>query len=85
MLKTSSADARKVFKEARASDDVAHAFISFMHKNFPSEEENCYLAKDWKDAAATLGIDLEKLSRETIIAKVHEFPEYMDALRKLKE
>ena len=85
MLKTSSAEARKVFREARAADEPVHSFISFIHRNFPSEEENCYLAKDWKEAAASLGIDVEKLSRETIIKKVREFSEYMEVLRKLKE
>lgn len=85
MLKTSSPEARKSFKEARASDDVAHAFVSFMHKNFPTEEENCYPAKDWKAAATILGIRDENLPRETIIKRVRKFTEYRDVLRKLKE
>ncbi|HBI43023.1 MAG TPA: hypothetical protein DDY78_09230 [Planctomycetales bacterium] len=85
MLKTSSREARNIFKEARASDELAHSFISFMHRNFPSEEENCYLTKDWRQAAATLSIKVEKLSREQIVKKVREFSEYMEVLRNLKE
>ena len=87
MLKTSSAEARRVFKEVRAVDDEAHAFISFMHRNFLAEEENCYPIKDWKEVATRLGIDITDLSREQIIGKVREFSEYMAAfaLRRLTE
>lgn len=85
MLKTSSADARKVFIEARATDDAAHAFISFMHRNFPAEEENSYTVQSWKTVAAKLGIDVKNLSREDIIKKVREFSGYMETLRTLEE
>ena len=85
MLHTSSAEARKVFGKARASDDAAYAFISFMHRNFPSQEENRYLVQDWKDAAAILGIPVDGLSKEKIVARVREFAGYMDVLRRLSE
>src|SRR5262249_41424490 len=38
MLKTSSSEARKVFAQVRAVDEIAHQFISFVHKNYSSEE-----------------------------------------------
>ncbi len=74
-----------MFGKARASDDVAHAFISFMHRNFPSQEENRYTTQDWKDAAAVLGVHVDGLSKEKIVARVREFAGYMDVLRRLKE
>ena len=83
MLKTSSADARKVFNHARATDDSAHAFISFMHRNFPVEEFNSYTVQSWKKAAEQLGINVKKLSREAMVKKVREFSGYMDVLRSL--
>jgi hypothetical protein len=77
--------ARKVFKEARAVDHVAHAFISFMHKNFPSQEESCYSTDDWKEVASNLGIPVGNLPKSKIVAKVRPFSGYMDALRRLGE
>ena len=84
MLKTSSIEACKIFKKARMSDEEAHAFISFMHINFPSEEQNCYSRKDWEGVAVKLGIDMQKLAKDDLIAKVREFSEYMEVLRKLE-
>lgn len=84
MLKTSSPEARKVFRQLRASSEEAHAFISFMHRNFPAEEENCYLLNDWKSVAAALGIDVKGLSRDKLITKVRGFSDYMEVLRRLK-
>lgn len=85
MLKTSSINAREVFMSARASDDSAHAFISFMHRNFPAEEENAYTVQSWRDAAARLGIDTGGMPREAVITKVRGFSDYMETLRALEQ
>ena len=85
MLKTSSAEARNIFNRARATDDASHAFISFMHRNFPSEEENSYTVASWRKAADKLGIKTTGLAREEVILKVREFSGYMETLRTLEE
>jgi len=48
MLKTANADARAVFNQARLEDDVAHEYVSFIHRNFPNEEWNAYSTADWR-------------------------------------
>ena len=85
MLKTSSPAARNVFKHARATDDASHEFISFMHRNFPVEEENSYTIQSWKAVAMKLGINSKKSSREEIIANVRKSSGYMEIFRTLEE
>lgn len=56
MLKTNSPPAKQVFRDARADDDVAHEYISFIHRNFPDEEVNQYSLDDWRDLARSVGV-----------------------------
>ena len=84
MLKTNSNEARKVFNAARAQDGVAHEFISFMHRNFPREEENTYSIAAWRAAAATLGINTAGLSADVLIERVRASPNYMTLLRAIE-
>lgn len=85
MLKTSSSPARATFNQLRASDEEAHAFISFVHRNFPAEEENSYPARSWRQAAAKLGLSVEGLSRREMIDKVRALTGYMEVLRVLEQ
>lgn len=85
MLKTRSADARKVLINLRASDDGTHDFISFMHRNFPKEEQSTYPVAVWRDLASKLQIDAIDVNTDALITKVREFNGYMDLLRKIHE
>lgn len=83
MLKTNSESARNEFRETRATDNVAHDYISFIHRNFPSEEINQYTSAEWKQTARNLGINTTKLSRLQIIEEVRGLPNYQEALRNI--
>jgi hypothetical protein len=84
MLKTTSREARRVFRRLRAESDIVHRYISFIHRNFPKEEENQYLVSDWRTVARKLGVETRALSRGEIIAEVRKHPDYMDTLRELQ-
>lgn len=83
MLKTDSNAARQEFRHIRAEDNIAHDYISFIHRNFPKEEVNQYLAAEWRQAANNLGIDIKKLHGPQVIERVRAEHSYQDALRNL--
>lgn len=83
MLKTNSEPARQIFREIRANDSVAHDYISFIHRNFPDEEKNQYLAAEWKQAAQHIGISTAGLSVSEVIERVRATAQYQNALRNL--
>ena len=62
MLKTSTSEARQEFGMIRAQDHVAHSFITFIHRNYPSEETNQYLAEEWRSLAEGYGLGWQGLS-----------------------
>lgn len=82
MIKTDSDSARQEFRKFRASDDDAHDYISFIHRDYPDEEANQYLAKEWKTIAQNSGIQTKGLSKEEIINLIRErCPDYREQLR----
>ncbi len=70
MLKTESTPARQRFRQIRARDDSAHAYISFIHRNYPTEERNQYLTAEWKMVAARLGIAVAGLGKDQLVARI---------------
>jgi hypothetical protein len=48
MLKTREDESRKIFRNIRAADPVAHEYINFIHRNFPKEEVNQYTVAEWR-------------------------------------
>jgi hypothetical protein len=85
MLKTNNESARRVFQRHRKESDVAHAFISFIHENYPTEEANQYPANAWETIAAENGLDITKLKKDQIIEMVRSsVPGYRDLLRNFK-
>jgi len=70
MLKTSSEESRAVFRKIRREDDTAHEYISFIHRNFPFEEENQFTKDEWLAVAKKLGIESENLSKPELIAVI---------------
>lgn len=84
MLKTNSERARTELRQARADDAVAHAYISFIHRNFPAEEENQYLPNEWRELAGVLGIRDKGLSKADLVKRIRDTdPEYREKLREL--
>jgi hypothetical protein len=47
MLKTQNVEASKAFKKMRRESDVAHNYISFIHRHLPAEELNAYSTAEW--------------------------------------
>lgn len=81
MIKTDSDSARQEFRKFRANDD-AHAYISFIHRNYPNEEENQYLASEWRTVAQNFGIQTKGLGKGDIIQLIRErYPNYREQLR----
>ena len=56
MLKTDNDSARKLFREFRRANLVAHQYISFIHKYFPAEEVNQYRKAEWQRALQCAGL-----------------------------
>jgi len=85
MIKTDSPPARQKFREFRAHDDDAHTYISFIHKNYPIEEENQYLQEEWITVAEFFGIQgAKKLKKKELIPLIRErYPNYQEQLRVL--
>ena len=85
MLKTSTDEARREFGRIRAGDDVAHSFISFIHRNNPDEESNQYLSREWVTAATEHGVNRSGYSKGGLIERIREdVPDYQDVLRRIR-
>ena len=67
MLKTSTPEARQEFGKIRAEEDVAHRFITFIHRNFPNEESNQYLVEEWRALADRRDLSWNGLSKQALI------------------
>lgn len=86
MLKTNSEAARRIFRDARLNDDVVHAYISFIHRNFPQEEANQYTAAEWKQLGELLGLQTSRLGKQELISQIREgYPGYEEQLRDLSQ
>lgn len=86
MIKTDSDSARQEFRRNRASYDDVHEYISFIHRNYPDEEVNQYLAEEWKILAENLGVQTGGLAKKEIINLIRErYPDYRDKLRLISE
>jgi len=83
MLKTSNNDMRNVFREIRAKNEIAHEYISFIHRNFPEEEFNQYTAEEWKKLSSSLSLPSNKGKKDTVITIRETITEYKEGLRNL--
>ncbi len=82
MLKTDSATARRIFRECRATDETAHEYISFIHRNFPSEEINQYTADEWRRIGKHAGLTVAKKSSRLMAEELRATtPGYQELLR----
>jgi len=85
MLKTNSKNARDIFQLFRRDDDVANAYISFIHRNFPKEELSQYSASEWKKLAKVLGYKQSKgLKKVQLVEEIRKrYSGYRGQLRNL--
>lgn len=84
MLKTDNADARKVFRDQRAASEIAHEYISFIHRNFPDEEVNQYTVAEWCKVGTHAGLLVAGKNSSAIAAELRgTTPEYQQLLRDL--
>ena len=66
MLKTASPEARLVFRTLRSRDDWAHKYISFIHKNFHTEEFNQYTIEEWRIVAGQIGVPTRRTKNQIL-------------------
>ncbi|WP_147654000.1 hypothetical protein [Vulcaniibacterium gelatinicum] len=84
MLKTDNDAARSVFRRLRKADDVVHAYISFIHTHFPSEEINHFKKAEWQSVLKSLGIKANNVTAAEANKLLREHvPDYQDHLRRL--
>ncbi|HQR70348.1 MAG TPA: hypothetical protein PLE54_07075 [Burkholderiaceae bacterium] len=84
MLKTNSPAARSALRQFRRNDETAHRYVSFIHRNFPTEEQNQYLSSEWKAIAAAHKLNVAGKPSDDIVSAVREgIPNYQDELRAL--
>jgi hypothetical protein len=84
MLKCNSSDARFSFRKICRESDTAWRFVSFVHRNLQSEEENQYGKDDWLKVAGKLNLENLPNKKSELAAKVRSAsPEYRDHLRSL--
>ncbi len=85
MLKTDSQDARAILRDVRKEDEVAHAYISFIHRCFPKEELNQYTVAEWRQLAALLELtDSAGLKKDELVEAIRRhYPHYREQLRDL--
>ena len=82
MLKTDNDYARQEFRRLRASNDVVHQYISFIHRHFPAEETNQYRKAEWHAILRALGISAvnQSAAEANELLRQH-VPSYQDHLR----
>lgn len=83
MIKTNSEKARTEFRRIRFEDDLAHQYVSFVHRNYPQEERNQYLTSEWKKVAAHYNLPITGKSKDDIVTLVKLRSDYRDILRTL--
>jgi len=82
MLKTNNDSARQSFRTIRRSSPIAHRYISFIHKYYPSEEINQYKLSEWQAILQHVGIRPNGLSAyEANAALRQNISNYQDLLR----
>lgn len=84
MLKTDSENARAELRTIRKKSNVAHQYVSFIHRNFPKEERNQYKTSEWVSVAKSSGVDPGNLTKDELIEEIRKsVKKYQDKLRKL--
>ena len=83
MLKTRSAEAKKVFRRIRREDKVANEYVSFVHRNYPDEEQSHYSKREWCVIADELGINSTNKEIAALCEEIRTRDDYTERLRTL--
>ena len=84
MIKTSNEAATATFRKERAACNVCHAFVSFVHQHYPTEELGQYKLRDWRALADSLGVKTAGKSAADLQSEISRAkPTYRELLRKL--
>ena len=84
MLKTNNDLARQCFRTFRRTSPIAHRYISFIHKHYPSEEINQYKLAEWQALLRHVGLRANDVSSHEANATLRQhIPNYQDLLRDL--
>lgn len=84
MLGARSPEAKSVLREFRRNDNVAHEYISFIHRNRPDKEKAAYTVAELRRAVdELLGVDASGLSADDCLLVLRERTgsDYMGWLR----
>lgn len=84
MIKTNNDQAREELRELRKASDIADHYISFIYRNYPSEEKNQYKKAELRKIAKCMNIDDYKvLSRDNLYEEIRKHDGYQSLLRYL--
>lgn len=88
MLQTSSVQDHREFCKVRAENDVAHNYISFIHRNYPDRELSQYKKQEWLTLAEHLGVSTRNTGKQLKIEELVNLirsvaPDYQDHLREI--
>ncbi len=81
MLKTDNKEARTVFRQIRKESKTADHYISFIHRNFPSEEKNQFTVSEFRKVAAHLGITNCPNGKDALYRAISSVDNYQCALK----
>ena len=83
MLRTRGPDAKQEFRRIRRAYRYADKYISFIHKNYPAEEQNHYSAAEWRTIASRLGINPTNENIPDLCNEIRTHKGYEELLRDL--
>ncbi|HHQ6578274.1 TPA: hypothetical protein ACSTJ2_000200 [Serratia fonticola] len=83
MLKTRGPDAKIIFRRLRVQNSIINDYISFIHRNFRSEEFNHFSITELREASIKLGIDPYGISKVSLYEKIMQHQDYQDVLRNI--
>ncbi len=82
MIKTSGVDSRTKFRTLRKRNLAIDDYITFIHRNYPTEEENQYTRREWDTIAVLYNLDTTSLSKKEVVSLIRaNIPKYYIALR----
>jgi len=81
MLKTRGESAKQTFRNLRRSDDIIDAYISFIHRHYPSEELNHFSVSEWREIGRNSGIDSSGMSKQEIRNSIANNENYHEIIR----
>ena len=82
MLKTRGENAKNEFRRLRKLDNTMDAYISFIHRNFPSEELNHFNASEWREIGKKLGLP-QNTNKNIIYQTLRQHNMYQNILKEL--